>query len=285
MTLFSGEPFLLSKIHFKPPVIETLAREAGIEPGVLDLLRRFGLTSEAELKDRLGIMDDALQPEPKPEDADLMPGAAHKPHTSRPAPCPKTGERKSKSGHLRVGHAGAELKRNAASRGPDTGQASAGDTTSRFVSYLGVHAQEDDLDPDGLSQKKRMGLEKQAIDLIVKREPQLLQMSVNNRGFDLVENDGDGRTVRWIEVKAMTRSLENRPVGLSRAQFETAWEHGDRYWLYIVEHAASREEARIVRIQNPVGKARTFTFDHGWLSVAKINNVEETRPHEQSRQD
>ena len=51
-------PFLLSKIRFKPPIIEALAREAGIEPGVLDLLKKIGVTSEAELKRLLGIGDE-----------------------------------------------------------------------------------------------------------------------------------------------------------------------------------------------------------------------------------
>ena len=48
-------PFLLSKIPFKPPVIDQLAREAGIEPGVLELLKKLGVTSEAELRERLGL--------------------------------------------------------------------------------------------------------------------------------------------------------------------------------------------------------------------------------------
>jgi hypothetical protein len=26
---------------------------------------------------------------------------------------------------------------------------------------------------------------------------------------------------------------------------------------------------RIIRNQDPAGKARTFTFDHGWISVAE----------------
>jgi hypothetical protein len=37
----------------------------------------------------------------------------------------------------------------------------------------------------------------------------------------------------------MTGSLEDRPVGLSRTQFEYAQKHGEEYWLYVVEHAAS----------------------------------------------
>ncbi len=36
-------PFLQSMIRFKPPIIETLAKEAGIEPGILDLLKRLSV--------------------------------------------------------------------------------------------------------------------------------------------------------------------------------------------------------------------------------------------------
>ena len=35
-----------------------------------------------------------------------------------------------------------------------------------------------------------------------------------------------------------------------------------------VEHAGDAT-LRIVRIQDPAGKARTFTFDHGWTDVAE----------------
>jgi hypothetical protein len=65
-TGWKANPFLLSRIRFKPPLLETLAREAGIEPGMLDLLKKLGLTSEAELKTRLGITDEPQPPEAKP---------------------------------------------------------------------------------------------------------------------------------------------------------------------------------------------------------------------------
>ena len=65
----------------------------------------------------------------------------------------------------------------------------------------------------------------------------------------------------------MTGTLADRPVGLSRTQFDCAREHGEAYWLYVVESAGT-DEARLVPIQDPAGKARTFTFDHGWLDVA-----------------
>lgn len=56
-------PFLESMIRFRSPIIETLAREAGFEPGMLDLLNKLGVTSEAELRDRLGLEDESTEEE------------------------------------------------------------------------------------------------------------------------------------------------------------------------------------------------------------------------------
>ncbi len=56
-------PFLLTKIQFKPPIIDQLAKEAGIDPAALDLLRRCGITSVAELASRLGITEAPTAPE------------------------------------------------------------------------------------------------------------------------------------------------------------------------------------------------------------------------------
>jgi hypothetical protein len=95
----------------------------------------------------------------------------------------------------------------------------------------------------------------------------LRRTPTHNPGFDLFETRNDGEPICWIEVKAMTGGLDDRPVGLSRTQFAFAETHGAAYWLYVVEHA-NGESARIIRIQDPAGKARTFTFDHGWLAVA-----------------
>jgi len=71
--------------------------------------------------------------------------------------------------------------------------------------------------------------------------------------------------------QSMTGSLQDRPVGLSRAQFRHAQEHGMAYWLYVVEHAGTDDGARIIRIQDPVGRARTFTFDRGWIGIAIVD--------------
>jgi hypothetical protein len=62
---WKSNPFLQSKIEFKPPIIDQLAKEAGIEPALLDLLRKHGITS-ADVATRLGIL---LKAADSPQDA------------------------------------------------------------------------------------------------------------------------------------------------------------------------------------------------------------------------
>jgi len=120
-----------------------------------------------------------------------------------------------------------------------------------------------------------MELEARAIALIISREPELRRTPEGNPGFDLVELDDDERPVRWVEVKAMTGTLDDHPVGVSRTQFEHATLRRVAFWLYVVERAADDAEARIVRIQDPAWQAQTFTFDLGWRAVAVVDDVHE----------
>lgn len=76
-------------------------------------------------------------------------------------------------------------------------------------------------------------------------------------------------------------TLYDRPVGISQKQFLCAQEHGAAYWLYVVEHAGDENRARIVLIQDPAGKAHTFTFDHGWLAVAELVNGNDSAAEEE----
>ncbi len=140
-----------------------------------------------------------------------------------------------------------------------------------FVSYVAVSPEDEETpEQDGTTHRERMTLEDKAIQLILTQEPQLTRMSTNNPGFDLTEKGPDGQPVKWVEVKAMSGTLRNNyPVGISKTQFELAQERRGAYWLYVVESAGDPNQARIVRIQDPAGKARTFTFDHGWIAVAK----------------
>jgi hypothetical protein len=287
--LFDGlgwqlNPFLQSKIRFKPPVIEILAREAGIEPGVLDLLKKFGLTNEAELRERLGLADD----EPSGHESDLTKVEAAEPadgdesgttialhgsnafesnaplHPSSTTSSPESRiENDSQSGQNHGNRGGTAS--STSTRGE-----SGGGAVRTFVSYVAVKAEEEGPDPDGLDHAARMVLESKAIDLILLEEPCWERTPTHNPGYDLYEPDRNGAGIRWCEVKAMTGTMRERPVGLSRAQFKHAQEHSESYWLYIVEHAGT-SDARILRIQDPAGKARTFTFDHGWIAAADLD--------------
>ena len=292
-------PFLLTKIAFKPPIIDQLAKEAGIDPAALDLLRKLGITNVADLTSRLGITNPPSEPEQgEPSDGDVYDGAKDlygddmpdiQPGTPDPDGDDAAGTGAGRGGQVRPG---SGISRgggqgNGGANGGSGGHGTSGDKGSGkgggqgkrtpghagarpFISYVGAHPDDDGPDPDGLDQVERMQIEGRAIDLIIDLEPALRRTPEGNPGFDLFEVNGDGRQIRWVEVKSMTGTLQDRPVGLSHAQFDCAREKGDAYWLYVVEHATD-PAPRVLRIQNPVGHARTFTFDRGWCLIAQTS--------------
>lgn len=298
--------FLASKIVFKPALLDELAREAGIDPATLDFLRRHSLTNLEELKARLGIEDSSEETTEKQTDdsADGEPAQ----HTSNPyddagdlygddmptiAPgtidpnggdslpsgsgsggsgSRSSGDRSGTgSSWSSDGESNGIAGGGKANNGSTTGTRSPGKTSSRtFVSYVAAERDDEALDPDGLSQAARMKIEEVAIDRIITLEPQLSRTAAGNPGFDLFETDTNGAPSRWIEVKAMSSSLEDRPVGLSKLQFDLAAQKGDAFWLYVVEWANDDKRSRILRIQDPARKAKTFTFDRGWVDIAQF---------------
>jgi len=139
-----------------------------------------------------------------------------------------------------------------------------------FVSYIASDpGLAERSDPDGLEPNARMELEEKAIRVILSLDPRLQRTPTHNRGFDLFEPDSQGRPQRWVEVKAMTGSLLDRPVCLSQAQFDCAWTHGEAFWLYIVERAGDDQQVQVLRIQDPAGKGKYFAFDQGWRKIAE----------------
>ncbi len=299
-------PFLQTKITFKPPIIDQLAKEAGIDPAILDLLRRDP-TIVAELTSRLSA-SPAPQTEPsaeseqetgKPSDGDVYDGAKDLYGDDMPDIPPGTpdpdggdgvdtgagggGQGRTGTGTSRGGgqgngggHGGSGGHGTAGNKGGGKGGGQGKRTPGHaggrpFISYVGTHPDDDGPDPDGLDQAARMQIEELAINLILRLEPGLRRTPEGNPGFDLFEADSSGRQIRWVEVKSMTGTLQDRPVGLSHTQFDCAREKGDAYWLYVVERATDPAQARVLRIQNPVGHARTFTFDHGWSEIARTD--------------
>lgn len=279
-------PLLLSLILFKPPILDQLAREAGIEPGVLDLLRKLGVISEDDLRARLGLKSHTDGSDGGPEDSvtDALRKLIGAVEPTFPVAEDAAGEDPvtaggGKRGDGRRAGAGSRgdlgAKRDGqgtgdtADRGSPGAKRTPGGTGGRpFISYVGAHPENEGPDPDGLDQVARMALEESAIQLILSGEPEWQRAPTHNPGFDLFQGNESGGATRWCEVKAMTGSLAERPVGLSHTQFDAAREHGEAYWLYVVE-CADTEDARLVRIKDPAGKARTFTFDRGWLDISE----------------
>ena len=256
-------------ILFKPAIIHELAKEAGIEPEALDLLKEHNCTTASELKERLGLKDDTNDPpghdetittngqEPNGvEIGNRAPAQASETSTATIMP---TASVTSGDGKHTVGSASSAVRSDAGAQ-------------RKFVSYVEVGPSEETEDPDDQSHQKRMDLERQAIDLICSKEPVLQRTPTHNPGFDLTELGSDGKPVRWIEVKAMKGTLKDRPVTLTRRQFKFAQDYKDAYWIYIVEKADDSSQINIIRVKDPAGKAQTFTFDHGWGAVAEVPN-------------
>jgi hypothetical protein len=289
-------PFLQSKILFKKPIVEELAREVGIEPAVLDMLKKLGLTRMTELMARLKIDEPSngapgdetpSQPDKVNEPDGVTNGRTSLASDGRESVEDDKGVRGFEDGgdqrpedrddshdperdeSQMLGRGGSVSGgRNSRLHLRDRGE-------TRFVSYVAAHPDDDEDDPDGLSHAERLALEQEAINLVCSREQQLTVMPAGNKGFDLIETDAVGDPERWIEIKAMKGSLRDRPVGLSQVQFEFARQHGEQYWLYVVEHAGDPSQSRILKIQDPAGRTGTFTFDRGWENIA---DVEEPLP-------
>lgn len=282
---WKSNPFLQSKILFKKPIIDRLATEAGIEPGVLRLLSNLGIETEAELRSLLSLsgMDDDGDGEEQGDgneeavDAERAESSAER-RESSPSGGPLTDRGDGVPGEWSGGSNRGKATGRQTSSGTASGHPGAGQRGS-FVSYVAV-------DPDdavttgdeigGSDRSARLRVETKAIETILQVEPAWHRTPPGNPGFDLFQTTDGGPTseqIRWCEVKALSGSFDERGVGLSRAQFEFARRHGDACWLYVVERVGE-DDARVLRIQDPAGKARTFTFDRGWRQVA------ETEPSE-----
>ena len=285
------DPFLVSKIRFRPEAVEQLAREADIDLGVLNLLRAQGINSVGVLRERLGLPQ---REEVTERDANTAGAVASESDTGREGMSSGGESGKSPSDAGNAGEVGLRGQADeSSSAGAEVGSQSRGTTSakdrqqrprsgatsgrSHFHSYVSVSTGDDEEnDTDGSRREGRRDLEEKAIALILAREPAWRRTATGNPGFDLFRTrDGSANDTRtaWCEVKAMSGTLDRNPVGLSRTQFDFARQHGAAFWLYIVERAG-QDDARILRIQDPAGKAQTFTFDRGWRQVAEAEPSE-----------
>ncbi len=107
------------------------------------------------------------------------------------------------------------------------------------------------------------------------RDPE--EMAQTHPGYDIVSRRiGDDEVDRYIEVKGTSVEWKQRGVSISRLQFSEAQNHGDKFWLYVVEHALDDTCARIHAIQSPAMKVDSFMFDGEWRKVAVDEEADPT---------
>ncbi len=103
------------------------------------------------------------------------------------------------------------------------------------------------------------------------------EMAQTHPGYDIISRRIDSDEIdRYIEVKGTSGEWKNRGVSISRLQFSEAQNYGDKYWLYVVEHALDDNCARIHAIQSPAMKVDSFMFDGEWRKVASDEAADPT---------
>lgn len=101
------------------------------------------------------------------------------------------------------------------------------------------------------------------------------RLAHNHPGYDVesidprvesVESSTGGK--RLIEVKGIRGGWTRQGVSLSSRQFRAAREHGESFWLYVVEFADDPAHALVHPIRDPFAKITEFWFDRGWRQLA-----------------
>lgn len=165
-----------------------------------------------------------------------------------------------------------EPKRPGSAKEPD--RFGGGDNKERLRSY--VEPQEADQDSGEHAERTEAikAIESAAIEYVLEQERRLGRVvrdlnldSQHNRGHDLVSHLPDGTDERFIEVKGIAGAWGQRGVMVTPAQFEFALQHGDKAWLYVVEHALTAPTLH--RIRDFARRVWRFGFDDGWSDVAE----------------
>lgn len=105
----------------------------------------------------------------------------------------------------------------------------------------------------------------------------LVPMPHNNPGFDVRATAHDG-VDEYIEVKGQGGAWTEDGVALTPTELMAAREHGERYWLCVVEHVQDEKRRALYLLQNPYGLTQQFRFDSGWKSAAMSQAAVPLRP-------
>jgi hypothetical protein len=152
--------------------------------------------------------------------------------------------------------------------------------TTRLSSYVYPEGEISTYKENPAFSIKRGQKGKKGVELVMQYERErghipkdMEEEQTNHPGYDIESKDLKGE-ILYIEVKA-TESLwdSQHPASLTRFEFKTAKELGEKYWLYVVEKVNS-EDYKIYEINDPVNRISQYSFDHDWLPrVSKNEDV------------
>lgn len=153
---------------------------------------------------------------------------------------------------------------------------------SRLLSYAATEAQRQEAECDEDNADDELRPNKDIGDWAVhwvlqfersqSRHPDPANHIQNRRGFDVLSRANSGSKPRYIEVKGIDGAWDADGVPLYPAQLDFAREHGEDFWLYVVEHARDPKKVKIHTIQNPAHKITQHRFDCGWKTIAAPND-------------
>ena len=136
---------------------------------------------------------------------------------------------------------------------------------------------------EGKSQEEREAIERAAIELAMEYERQHEripeELPPNHEGWDIdsyaedpvaaiLDQAEKRRLARRIEVKATKYGWDGWGVGLTSPQHTAAQQHGEDYYLYVVEHALDLSKRTLYVFRNPAGKIADYRFDDVWTKIA-----------------
>jgi hypothetical protein len=283
----SPSPALQALLGFKPEVIQQLADQVGVDPSVIDLVKKHGLTEDKllHLLRQAGLENKAQDAEPPP--APSAPPAQPKlptafsaaavaqalidllgPDAASPTP-PPPGllTPKAPGGSPPAGNGSPIV----ASRGNRGG----GSQDRKRFTFIYVRPGDNGnsgMDSDEIDRREKVGRE--GVDAVLEFEKQAgrnpTEMDHFHEGYDIESRNAAGVIERFIEVKSISGAWGQGGVTLSQPQFKAAQELKDRFWLYVVANAGTPFEI-IYRIQNPALLVRSFVYDYGWQALAEAN--------------
>jgi hypothetical protein len=303
---FRKSEWLEAKLKMKPPVLEQLAQEAGIDVGVLEHLRNNPETmalvkqimaqQTPSLSGSLGVSnvdpqdttvvtsitnqtpDNGSGSSTQVVDIGTSDGNLSTTKTGNNGDGSKTVEDSSQEMGSKGGRDGATG--TGVSLTPDdkthTKQSDSGAThpkQSRLLTYVappGEMAKTSESDSDRAKQNRdteEIGRQR-ACEYEQSRGREPHPQSVTHKGYDIESFDPRTGDKRFIEVKASTNEWGEQGVGLTPSEFDAAKRLGEGYWLYVVERADS-PDYRIYPICNPACLVSEFMYDYMWRQLAK----------------